>query len=124
MRRIRSERGYVLIYMAAILTGLLLFSGLALDAGRGYVVKAQLSKAVDGAALAAARESGGSASRDEAVRVFKANFPAGAFGTATNPDPTSAADFYSASVDGTGKKIVDVRAGVTLPTTFMRLAHL
>ena len=43
------ERGYVLIYMAFIITALLLFSGVAVDAGRAYVVKAQLSKAVDGA---------------------------------------------------------------------------
>src|SRR5262249_23490753 len=55
--------------------------------------------------------------------VFKANFPTGAFGTSPNPDPTSASDFYSASVDSTGRKIVDVHATVTLPTTFMRLAH-
>jgi Flp pilus assembly protein TadG len=46
------QSGYVLIYMALILTALLLFSGLALDAGRSYVVKAQLSKAVDGDELA------------------------------------------------------------------------
>src|SRR5215831_14045856 len=111
--RAKNERGYVMIYMALILSGLLVFSGLALDAGRGYVVRAQLSKAVDGAALAAARESGGAAGRDEAVRVFKANFPAGAFGTLSSPDPTAAADFYSTSVDATGKKIVDVNAAVT-----------
>jgi Flp pilus assembly protein TadG len=123
MKRIRNERGYVLVYMALLLTGLLLVSGLALDAGRAYVVKAQLSKAVDGAALAAARESGGSAP-DAAVRVFKANFPTGAFGTTAGPDPTAAADFYSASVDATGKKIIDVNATVTLPTTFMQLAHI
>ena len=34
---------------------LLLFSGLAVDTGRIYIVKAQLSKALDGAALGAAR---------------------------------------------------------------------
>ena len=35
---------------------LLLFTGLAVDGGRAYVVKAQLTKAVDGAALGAARK--------------------------------------------------------------------
>ena len=44
-----NERGFVLIYMGLILTVLMLFSGLALDAGRAYLVKAALSKAVDGA---------------------------------------------------------------------------
>jgi Mg-chelatase subunit ChlD len=116
-----TERGYVLVYMALVLAVLMLFSGLALDAGRSYVVKAQLSKAVDGAALAAARATTGA--RDEAVRVFKANFPAGTLGTLATPDPTAAADFFSASVDATGKKVVDVKAAVQLPTTFMRLAN-
>ena len=42
--------------MAVFLTvALLIFVGLAVDTGRAYVVQAQLSKAVDGAALGAAR---------------------------------------------------------------------
>ena len=49
------ESGVVLFYLAALLFVLLAFSGLAVDLGRAYVVKAHLSKAVDGAALAAAR---------------------------------------------------------------------
>ena len=52
-----SEKGFALIYMAVILTVLLLFTGLAVDTGRAYVVKAQLTKAVDGAALGAARNA-------------------------------------------------------------------
>ena len=119
-----NERGYVLIYMALILTGLMLFSGLALDAGRSYVVRAELSKAVDGAALAAARGTNSSDSRSEAVRVFRANFPSGKLGTLVSPDPTAAGDFFSASVDATGKKVVGVKASVVLPTTFMRLANI
>ena len=53
--RISNEKGFALIYTAGTLTVMLLFTGLAVDAGRAYVVKAQLSKAVDGAALGAAR---------------------------------------------------------------------
>ena len=53
--RLSSERGYTLIYLSIMLGVLLIFTGLAVDSGRAYVVKAQLSKAVDGAALAAAR---------------------------------------------------------------------
>ena len=54
-RHVSSERGMTLIYMAFFLTALLLSSGLAVDTGRAYVVKAQLSKAVDGAALGGLR---------------------------------------------------------------------
>ena len=54
-RKLSGEEGFALVYMAAALTTFLLFTGLALDSGRAYVVKAQLTKAVDGAALGAAR---------------------------------------------------------------------
>ena len=52
---LHDERGFALFYMAVFLTMLLIFVGLAVDTGRAYVVQAQLSKAVDGAALGAAR---------------------------------------------------------------------
>ncbi|PYR27773.1 MAG: hypothetical protein DMF92_15635 [Acidobacteria bacterium] len=37
------QDGFALIYMAATLTVLLLFTGVAVDSGRAYVVKAQLT---------------------------------------------------------------------------------
>jgi Flp pilus assembly protein TadG len=118
-----SESGYVLVYMAASLTTLLLFSGLAVDSGRSYLVKAQLTKAVDGAALAAARNLNSGDPRGEAVKVFKANFPDGYLGTVTG-DPTTAADFFSSSVLAQeGVNVVNVKAEVTLPTTFMALGN-
>jgi Flp pilus assembly protein TadG len=55
----KRQDGFVAVYMAVLLTGLLLFTGLAVDSGRAYVVKAQLTKAVDGAALGAARSLNG-----------------------------------------------------------------
>ena len=51
---LRKHDGFTLVYMAVTLTVLLLGTGIAVDSGRAYVVKAQLTKAVDGAALAAA----------------------------------------------------------------------
>ena len=79
--RATNQDGFVLVYMAAGLTTLLLFSGLAVDSGRAYLVKAQLTKAVDGAALAAARNLNSGDPKGEAARVFKANFPTGYLGT-------------------------------------------
>src|SRR5438034_9450477 len=90
-----SEKGVALIYMAVVLTGLLLFSGLAVDSGRAYVVKTQMTKAVDGAALGAARHLNGGDPRGEAVRIFKANFPAGYMGTLATADPTTAPNFFA-----------------------------
>ena len=83
------EEGFAVVYMAVVLTLMLVFTGLAVDSGRGYVVKAQLSKAVDGAALGAARALNNGNPRDEAIAIFKANFPPGYFGT-VGPDPTTA----------------------------------
>jgi Flp pilus assembly protein TadG len=116
--------GFALVYMAAVLTVLLLFTGLATDSGRAYVVKAQLSKAVDGAALGAARNLNGGDPRGEATRIFKANFPAGYFGTTSVTDPTADPGFFSSTTDtANGVNIVNVTATAILPTTFMKLAN-
>jgi Flp pilus assembly protein TadG len=108
--------------MAAGLTTLLLFSGLAVDSGRGYLVKAQLTKAVDGAALAAARNLNSGDPKGEAAKVFKANFPDGYLGTSAVTDPYTDANFFSSSVDPqSGTNTVTVNASAWLPTTFMQL---
>jgi Flp pilus assembly protein TadG len=121
--RTSNQKGFVLVYMAAGLTTLLLFSGLAVDSGRAYLVKAQLTKAVDGAALAAARNLNSGNPRAEAAKVFKANFPSGYLGTAPG-DPTTASDFFSSSVNAqSGVNTVHVKASATLPTTFMSLGN-
>src|SRR6185295_1094873 len=118
----RRQDGFVAVYMAVLLTGLLLFTGLAVDSGRAYVVKAQLTKAVDGAALGAARNLNGGDPRGEATRIFKANFPPGYLGTSTVTDPTTDPGFFSLSTnDATGVNIINVRASAVLPTTFMKL---
>ena len=113
-----------LMYMAVTLTTLLLCTGLAVDGGRGYVVKAQLTKAVDGAALGAARALNSGNPRAEAVRIFKANFPPGYIGTNPTPDPTAAGDFYDLQTDVvTGVNRITIRATAVLPTTFMKLGN-
>src|SRR5260370_31591575 len=82
-----SEKGFALIYMAIVLTVLLLFTGVAVDTGRAYVVKAQLTKAVDGAALGAARMLNSGDPRREAVNIFSSSFPAGSLGVSSVADP-------------------------------------
>jgi Flp pilus assembly protein TadG len=128
MKRHTSDRarqdGFALVYMAVTLTGLLIFTGLAVDSGRAYVVKAQLTKAVDGAALGAARNLNSGDPRGEATRIFQANFPAGYMGTSSATDPTSDPGFFSLATDaGTGVNTVTVTAAAVLPTTFMKLVN-
>ena len=123
--RARGQEGFVLVYMAAILALLMVTTGLAVDSGRAYLVKAQLSKAVDGAALAAARSLNSGNPRAEAVQIFKANFPPGYLGTSVATDPTAAANFFASNVNAaTGVNVVTVTATAVLPTTFMSVANL
>jgi Flp pilus assembly protein TadG len=118
------QRGFVLVYMAAVLALLMVATGLAVDSGRAYLVKAQLSKAVDGAALAAARSLNSGNPRAEATQIFKANFPAGYLGTTSSTDPTAAANFFSSAVNAaSGVNVVTVTASATLPTTFMSVGN-
>jgi Flp pilus assembly protein TadG len=110
--------------MAGALTCLLLFTGVAVDSGRAYVVKAQLTKAVDGAALAAARNLNTGNPRGEASKIFRANFPVGYMGTTSSTDPDTDGGFFSSTVDNVnGVNIVNVSATAVLPTTFMRLGN-
>ena len=97
--RVRSEKGFTLVYMAVGLTTMLLFTGLAIDSGRAYVVKAQLSKAVDGAALGAARMLNSGDPRGEAARIFQPNFPVGFMGT-TSVTPVVAGVLHAADRRG------------------------
>jgi Flp pilus assembly protein TadG len=118
------EDGFALFYMAVVTTAMLMFTGLAMDSGRSYLVKAQLSKAVDGAALGAARSLNSGNPKNEAIRIFKANFPPGYLGTLTDTDPTLATDFYQSTViQASGTNVVTVTARAKLPTTFMKLGH-
>src|SRR5262245_60020640 len=120
----KREEGFVAVYMAVVLTALLLFTGLAVDSGRAYVVKAQLTKAVDGAALGAARNLNSGDPRGEAQRIFLANFPSGYLGTSTVTDPLTDPNFFDLTTDTTtGVNVVTVKATAVLPTTFMRLAN-
>jgi Flp pilus assembly protein TadG len=119
-----SEKGFALVYLAATLTGLLLFAGLAVDTGRAWVVKAQLSKAVDAAALGAARNLGGGDPQGQATKIFRANFPAGFMGTDPLVDPTTGAGFFAMTTDNvTAKTVITVTASADVPTTFMKLGN-
>ncbi|HEY7286294.1 MAG TPA: VWA domain-containing protein [Vicinamibacterales bacterium] len=120
----RNQKGVALIYMCVTLTVLLLFTGLALDSGRGYVVKAQLVKAVDGAALGAARELNSGTPELKAQQVFSANFPSGFLGTTSVLVPNSGNGGYALTTDpATGVNTVTVSSTAVLPTTFMGLAN-
>ena len=118
------EGGFALVYMAVLITFLLIATGLAVDGGRAYVVKAQLTKAVDGAALSAARNLNSGNPRGEAEKIFRANFPDGYMGTSSVTNPTTDPSFFDLdTIVETGVNVITVRASAVVPTTFMRLAN-
>jgi Flp pilus assembly protein TadG len=113
--------------------------GLAIDGGRGYLVRLKLSSAVDGGALAAARLLGTgndqTAQVNNAVATVKlfvsANFPAQFFGASLAGDPDVCVDPGSDNTDpckvsngasgvSTFKvRTVVVNASAQMPTLFM-----
>ena len=119
-----AQNGFALVYMAGVLTVLILFTGLAVDSGRAYVLKAQLTKAVDGAALGAARALNSGVPKGAAAQIFRANFPAGYMGTSSVTDPTTDLNFFKSAVDAvTGVNVVTVTASAVLPTTLYSIAY-
>lgn len=87
LRRL-NEKGQVVVLVALSAVVLLGLTGLAIDSGIGYGVKAKLNASVDAAAIAAARavatgDNDGArvvAARQAAERFFAANFPNGWMG--------------------------------------------
>lgn len=119
----RNDKGTVLVVVALFSVILLAVTGLAIDSGIGYGVKAKLNAALDAAALAGAQavSSGQSDSErraaavDAGQRYFAANFPAGWMGATPGGINVTAVHeedgYWRIGVDGTA----------TVPTTFMRV---
>lgn len=117
------KRGQFLIIVAVALVVLIGFVGLAIDAGRGYGVKAKLNAAVDAAAIAGARalaEGDTDAARIAATQTaaqnyYTANYPASYLGSVLGPLTVDAVH------DARGYWIVTVNGSATLSVTLMRV---
>jgi len=112
------QRGAVAIYFGLSALVFVGVAGLAVDAARGYLIKARLSEAIDAAALAGGKalqndtDQNHTLVTNDVLAFFRANFPNGAMG-ANVQDPTISIDNNSASVS--------VNSTATIPTTLMRL---
>ena len=107
----KSDQGQILIVWALSLPVLILFSALAIDAGRLYVTKVQLSTAVDAACLTGMKNlaQGQTTASNLATYIFKANFGANA------PTPT-----ITFPTDAYGDLQVKVTATVAVNTFVLR----
>jgi Flp pilus assembly protein TadG len=117
-RYLRGESGAIAIYFGLSCIVFIGVAGLAVDAARGYLVKARLSEAIDAAALAGgkalqtANDPQNNKVRADALAFFNANFPNGAMG----------ANVVTPVINITNNNtLVTVSSTATIPTTLMRV---
>jgi Flp pilus assembly protein TadG len=114
-RFLRGEGGAIAIYFGLSAIVFVGVAGLAVDAARGYLVKARLSEAIDAAALAGGKAlatSDNATVLADANAFFDANFPNGAMG-ATVADPVINIQ--------NNRTIVSVSGSAVIPTTLMQV---
>ncbi len=114
---VEDQRGGVMMIVGLAIIPLFAVIGLAIDGGRGYMLKSKLSYAIDAAGLAGGRAFDTDLREQDIMMYFNANFPSGYMGAelaAGNPVIT---------FDDTEKTITIV-ATATIPTRFMRVAGI
>ncbi len=114
----RGESGQVLALAAALMVVLMLGIGLAVDLGYAYVTKANLSKALDAAALAGARNipQGQTAAGNIAKSVFAANYQSSGRDVS---QPTASVTWTTNPT--TGYSQINVSATTNINTFFARV---
>ncbi len=126
MKTTGKQEGQVLVFVALAIIVLLGITGLAIDGGIAYGVRAKLSSAVDAAALAAANATGDSSGGYAAAITagtarFKANYPAGYLKSTVTSGPAIS---VAANTPKAGYITVNVTASATAPTYFMQVLGL
>ncbi|MCL7959548.1 MAG: pilus assembly protein TadG-related protein, partial [marine benthic group bacterium] len=114
-RQLRSEAGAVMVIVAGGMVILLGMAGLALDSGRAYLARSELSRAVDASVLAGARalRTGEATARRQAMAVALAN------GVSRDDSLTSIRVTFGKTPDG--DHTVTVAATRPMRTSLMRL---
>jgi Flp pilus assembly protein TadG len=118
-RLLKSESGTIIIALALFITLLLSFLAFGTEAGRWYLLRAEISKAVDAGALAGAKNLSNPYMDPKlfAAEVCAENFPTGAFGT-PGSGTTGTATF---NVDMKPDGRVDVTGHATSPAIMAQL---
>lgn len=113
------ESGQILALFAIMLPLLLIFMGLSIDFGLGFLTKAELGKACDAASLAVMRNLGRGETEATAIgnSVFALNYNANSELNAAVPSVS-----ISYSKDSYGEPIVNVSATAKIHTFFIGLA--
>lgn len=118
----RRQRGSVSIIVAVSLIALLGILGLAVDSGLGYMIKARLDAATDGAVIAAGEAVTRGSNQTEqtnnaqqaATAFFSANYPAGFLGSSVSAGTPSI-------VFNAGTVTIGMTAQASVPVTFTKV---
>ena len=114
----RHERAQIFVLFAISLPVLILFMGLGVDLGFAFVTRANLSKAVDAAALAAMRNLNQGQAQATAIAqsAFNTNYGSG-LGRDISPPVFNVA----ITSDANNNAVINVSATVTINTFFLRV---
>lgn len=77
---LRDQRGTLMGMVGLLVVPLFIAMGLAVDAGRGYMLRSKLSYAIDAAGLAGGRAFDTELRETDIAMFFEANFPLGYMG--------------------------------------------
>jgi hypothetical protein len=116
-RLVEDQHGAALMILGLAVIPLFILMGLAVDVGRGYLVKSKLSYAINAAGLAAGRAFETDAREEDAMMFFEANFPPGYMGSVIEggePD---------VNFDEEENTIL-LEATAVIPTVFMGVAEV
>jgi Flp pilus assembly protein TadG len=113
-RLLVEQRGAVAAIMGLAIIPLFAVLGLAIDTGRGYMLKSKLSYAIDAAGLAGGRAFNTDQREDDIMMFFEANFPTHYMNSELLPDnPVITFD--------DAQNTVTIEASATIPTYFMNV---
>jgi Putative Flp pilus-assembly TadE/G-like len=114
-RLLKDQRGAVMAIVGLAIIPLFAIIGLAIDTGRGYMLKSKLSYAIDAAGLAGGRAFETDLREDDIMMFFEANFPPGYMSSELAPGHP---DIDINDEENT----ITIEARATIPTYFMSVA--
>jgi Flp pilus assembly protein TadG len=116
-RLLGDQRGALMAILGLAIIPLFAAVGLAIDTGRGYMLKSKLSYAIDAAGLAGGRAFETDMREEDIMMFFNANFPPGYMNSELLPGhPVITID----EVQNT----ITIEASATIPTHFMSVAGI
>lgn len=117
LNRFRADQhGGMLVFVASLMVPLTIATGLAIDGGRGYLLRARLGDAIDAAGLAATMSfSDADHFEEDFEQIFHANLPDGFMGAEVTLDPPVVSD---------DQMTITYSASATIGTTFMRVVGI